>query len=112
MKDHNSFDLNLLEETTQLEYFLIRKPMNSPEFWGEWQEKYGKAVLAKVALKKIARTKKLSNDDYSKLRTMMGVYDEIIKYLQQLKDTALSVRGVVPNYPNVELDDEDLESDF
>ncbi len=112
MKEQNSFDLNLLEETTQLEYFLIRKPMNSPEFWGEWQEKYGKAVLAKVALKKIGRTKRLSNEEYARLRTMMSVYDEIVKYLLQLKDTALHVRGVVTNYPNVELDDEDMDTDL
>ena len=111
MKNLNSLDLNLLEEITQLEYFLVKKSMSSPEFWGEWQEKFGKATLAKVALKKIARTRKLSHEEYSKLRTMMGVYDDILKYLEQLKNTALSVRGVVTNF-NVELDDEDIDLDF
>jgi hypothetical protein len=111
MKNVSSLDMNLLEELTQLEYFLIKKPMNSPEFWGEWQEKYGKATLAKVALKKIAKTKKLSHQEYTKLRTMMGVYDEILKYLEQLKTTALNIKGVVPNF-NVELDDEDIDIDF
>ncbi len=108
---NNSLDLNLLEEMTQLEYFLVKKPMNSPEFWTEWQEKYGKATLAKVALKKIARTKKLSHEEYSKLRTMMGVYDDVLKYLEQLKNTALSVRGIVTNM-GVEFDDEDIDLDF
>ncbi len=108
---NNSLDLNLLEEMTQLEYFLVKKPMNSPEFWTEWQEKYGKATLAKVALKKIARTRKLSHEEYSKLRTMMGVYDDVIRYLEQLKNTALSVRGIVTNM-GVEFDDEDIDLDF
>jgi len=108
---NNSLDLNLLEEMTQLEYFLVKKPMNSPEFWTEWQEKYGKATLAKVALKKIARTRKLSHEEYSKLRTMMGVYDDVLKYLEQLKNTALSVRGIVTNM-GVEFDDEDIDLDF
>ncbi len=111
MKNPNSLDLNLLEEMTQLEYFLVKKPMNSPEFWAEWQEKYGKATLAKVALKKIAKTRRLSHEEYSRLRTMMGVYDEILKYLEQLKNTALSVRGIVTNF-NVEFDDEDIDLDF
>ncbi len=108
---NNSLDLNLLEEMTQLEYFLVKKPMNSPEFWTEWQEKYGKATLAKVALKKIARTRKLSHEEYSRLRTMMGVYDDVLKYLEQLKNTALSVRGIVTNM-GVEFDDEDIDLDF
>lgn len=111
MKNPNSLDINLLEEMTQLEYFLVKKPMSSNDFWTEWQEKYGKATLAKVALKKIAKTRKLSHEEYAKLRTMMSVYDEILRYLEQLKNTALSVRGIVTNL-NVELDDEDIDLDF
>ncbi|RLJ71567.1 hypothetical protein BCF55_1871 [Hydrogenivirga caldilitoris] len=111
MKKLNSLDMNLLEEVTQLEYFLVRKPMSSHEFWAEWQEKFGKATLAKIALKKIAKTRKLSHEEYAKLRTMMSTYDDIIKYLEQLKNTALNVRGVVTNF-NVEFDDEDIDLDF
>ncbi len=107
----NNLDLNLLEEMTQLEYFLVKKPMTSPDFWGEWQEKYGKASIARVALKKIARTKKLSHEEYSRLRTLMSMYDEVLKYLEQLKNTALNVRGMPTNF-NAELDDEDIDLDF
>ncbi|WP_457600200.1 hypothetical protein [Hydrogenivirga sp.] len=111
MKNKSSLEMTLLEELTQLEYFMVKKPMSSPEFWTEWQEKYGKATLAKVALKKIARTKKLAQGEYAKLRTMVRVYEDVIRYLEQLKNTALSVRGVVTNF-NVELDDEDIDLDF
>ncbi len=111
MKSSGSLDIHLFEEMTQLEYFLVKKPMNAPEFWAEWQEKYGKATLAKIALKKIARTKKLSHEEYGKLRTMMHVYDDILRYLEQLKNTALNVRGITSNF-NVELDDEDIDLDF
>jgi len=88
MKNPNSLDIHLFEEMTQLEFFLVKKPMNAPEFWAEWQEKYGKATLAKIALKKIARTRKLSHEEYGRLRTMMGVYDEILRYLEQLSSKA------------------------
>lgn len=111
MKNTDPLDLSLLEEITQLEYFLVKKPINSPDFWTEWQEKYGKATLAKVALKKIAKTKKLSHEEYSKLRTMMSVYEDVLKYLEQLKNTALSIRGIVTG-TGVELDDEDIDLDF
>ena len=112
MKNANSLDIDLLEEMTQLEYFLVKKPMNTPEFWGEWQEKFGKATLAKVALRKISKTRKLSHEEYTKLRTMITVYDEILRYLKQLKETALSLKGVIPNYPNVEIDDDDMEPEI
>jgi len=111
MKKSNSLDMTLLEEITQLEFFLVKKPLNSAEFWGEWQEKYGKAILAKIALKKIAKTRKLSHEEFSKLRTMMGVYEDVLKYLEQLKNSALSLKGVAGNF-NVEFDDEDIDLDF
>ena len=41
----------------------------------------------------------------------MGVYDDVLKYLEQLKNTALSVRGIVTNM-GVEFDDEDIDLDF
>ncbi len=107
----NRLDLSLFEEMTQLEYFLVKKPMNSPEFWGEWQEKFGKASLAKIALKKISKSRKLSQEEYAKLRVMSKVYDDILNYLEQLKTTALSLKGAVSNF-NVELDDEDIDLDF
>ncbi len=107
----STVDLALLEEMTQLEYFLVKKPMSSPEFWAEWQEKFGRATLAKAALRKISRTKQLSREEFSKLRTMMAVYDDILRYLDQLKNTALSLKGIAANF-NVELDDEDIDLDF
>ncbi len=107
----NRLDITLLEEMIQLEYFLIKKPMGSPEFWSEWQEKFGKATFAKIALKKIAKSRKLTQEEHNRLRTMMRVYDEVLKYLEHLKNTALSLKGVVSNF-NVELDDEDIDIDF
>lgn len=111
MKNPEPLDMNLLEEVSDLDFFIVRKPLSSPEFWVEWQEKYGRAVLAKVALKKIAKTKNLSHEEYTKLRAMVEVYEEIIRYLDHLKNTALNLRGILTNY-NVETDDDDMDFDF
>ncbi|HIC96973.1 MAG TPA: hypothetical protein EYP11_01050 [Aquificaceae bacterium] len=108
MKNTSQLDMNLLEEMTQLEYFLVKKPISSPEFWVEWQEKYGKATLARIALRKISRTKRLSHEDYSKLRTLMGMYEDVLRYLESLKNIALNLRGM-PGNMGVELDDDDMD---
>ncbi len=111
MKNTNSIEIELLQEVSQIEYFLVKKPINTAEFWEEWQEKYGKATLTKIALKKIAKTRKLTGEEYARVKAMMGMYDEIVRYLEDLKRTALSLRGVPTNF-NVEPDDEDLDFDF
>ncbi|MDQ7083144.1 MAG: hypothetical protein Q9N34_09525 [Aquificota bacterium] len=78
---NNKLDLTLLEEMTQLEYFLVKKPMTSPDFWGEWQEKYGKASTSKRSRpsEKIANTKrKLSHTRIQRVeRTLMSMYDDV-----------------------------------
>ncbi len=107
----SSLDISLLEEMTQLEYFVVKKPLNTPEFWAEWQEKYSRASIAITALKKIARMRKLTQEEYAKLRTMLMVYEDILKYLENLKNVALNLKGVYSSF-NFEFDDDEDEIDF
>ncbi len=109
----SNFEMKLLQEISDLDFFVIRKPIASPEFWTEWQEKYGKAVISKIALKKILKTQKMDREKRAIVRASIQAYDEILMYLERLKTTAFHLRGIYTgNTPNIETDEEDIDLDF
>ncbi len=108
----SNFEMKFLQEISDLDFFIIRKPIASPEFWSEWQEKYGKAVISKIALKKLLKSQKLDKKEMLKIKTSIKSYEEIIEYLERLKYTAFHLRGIYTgNTPNIETD-EDMDIDF
>ncbi len=108
----SNFEMRFLQEISDLDFFIIRKPIASPEFWSEWQEKYGKAVISKIALKKLLKFQKLDKEEVLKIKTSIKAYEEIIEYLERLKHTAFHLRGIYTgNTPNIETD-EDIDIDF
>ncbi len=113
MKNSN-FDLGMIEELANLEAFIVKKPINTAEFWAEWQEKFGRAYMSKVALKKLMKIKKMGYEEYRKAKVLIETYEEILKYLEYVKNVALNAKGFYPgNTPNMEfLDDEDIDLDF
>jgi len=90
----SNVEIKLLQEISDLDFFVIRKPIASPEFWTEWQEKYGKAVISKVALKKILKTNKMDKEQRASIKAAIQAYDEILKYLEKIKITAFHLRGM------------------
>ncbi|WP_448584149.1 hypothetical protein [Thermocrinis sp.] len=107
-----SLDVQLLEELSNLEYYIVKTPINSKDFWREWQEKFSRVYMAKVAAKKLLKGKKMSYDDISKYKAILAVYEDILYYLEILKTLALQVRGVYSAGQDLEFDDEDIDIDF
>lgn len=107
-----ALDLNLMEEFTNLEYFVVKAPVNSPEFWKEWQEKYSRAFLSRVAVKKLLKTRKLSVEDLKRYKALLGVYEDLMVYFESLKRLALSLRGVFEPSESPEFGDDDIDLDF
>jgi len=108
----SALDVQLLEELSNLEYYIVKAPINSKDFWKEWQEKFSRVYMAKVAAKKLLKSKKMSYDDISKYKSILAVYEDILYYLEILKALALQLRGFYPTGQDVELDDEDIDIDF
>ncbi|WP_333784583.1 hypothetical protein [Thermocrinis sp.] len=108
----SSIDVQLLEELSSLEYYIVKTPINSKDFWKEWQEKFSRVYMAKVAAKKLLKSKKMSYDEISKYKSILAVYEEILYYLEVLKALALQVRGFYSAGQDIELDDEDIDIDF
>ena len=105
-----SVDLQILEELSNLEYFIVKSPVNTPEFWKEWQEKFSRAYMGRIAVKKLIKSKKVSYEELGKYKAQLSVYEDILFYLETLKNIAMSLRGIFMSDPNTELDDEDAVS--
>lgn len=108
----NTLDLNLMEELSNLEYFIVKAPVNSPEFWKEWQEKYSRVFMSRIGVKKILRTKKLTYEEIKRYKALFEVYEDLFLYLESLKKLALNLRGVLETNESPEFDDEDIDFDF
>ncbi len=90
------FDMLLGQELTNLERFIIKSPLGTPEFWSEWQAKTGEIIITKAAIRKAIKTHKerLSEEEIIKLSTMLEAYKEIASYLELLRQTALKIKGI------------------
>ena len=108
----NTLDLNLMEELSNLEYFIVKAPVNTQEFWKEWQEKYSRAFVSRIAIKKLLRTRKLSYEEIKRYKALLEVYEDIVFYLENIKRLALSLRGIFEASESPEFDDEDIDFDF
>ncbi|WPM31362.1 hypothetical protein IAE16_05950 [Hydrogenobacter sp. T-2] len=108
----NTLDLNLMEELSNLEYFIVKAPVNTQEFWKEWQEKYSRAFVSRIAIKKLLRTRKLSYEDIKRYKALLEVYEDIVFYLENIKRLALNLRGIFETNGSPEFDDEDIDFDF
>ncbi|MEZ0361551.1 MAG: hypothetical protein ABWK04_06645 [Hydrogenobacter sp.] len=105
-------DVQLLEEVSNLEYFIVKSPVNSQDFWKEWQEKFSRAYMSRIAIKKLLKAKKLPYDELSKYKAQITLYEDVLYYLETLKNIAMSIRGIFMSDQNVELDDEDIDLDL
>lgn len=108
----NTLDLNLMEEFSNLEYFVVKASVNSPEFWKEWQEKYSRALVSRIAVKKLLKTRRLTYEEIKRYKALLEVYEDLILYLESLKKLSLNLRGVFEVNESPEFDDEDIDFDF
>ncbi len=95
-KKISPFDMLLTQEITNLERFVVKSPLGTNEFWSEWQAKTGEIVVTKAAIKRALKTHKgqLTQEQISKLSSMLEAFKEIASYLELLRQTALKVRGI------------------
>ncbi len=105
-------DTQILEELSNLEFFIVKNQVGTSEFWKEWQEKFSRAYMGKVAIKKLLKTKKFSYEDVSRYKTQLRVYDDVLVYLETLKNIAMSLKGITSFGSSPEFDDEDIDLDF
>ena len=106
----NSIDVKLLEELSNLEYYIVKAPVSSKDFWKEWQEKFSRAYMARIATKKLIKSDKIDYEEMMRYRSNLNLYEEVLQYLDTLKRLALQVRGCYSQ--DFEFDDEDIDLDI
>jgi ABC-type phosphate/phosphonate transport system ATPase subunit len=74
----------------------------------------GRAHISRIAIKKMMRLKKMNYEEYRKAKALIESYEEIIKYLEYIKNVALNAKGLHPTSPhNFEsLDEDEMDLDF
>lgn len=112
MDKKSSLEFHWLEELSKLDSFVIRTPVNKQEFWSEWQEKYSKAKMGRIASIRMLRKKGLNSEQISKMKDSINFYDNVLEYLNEFKSIALNVRGFFFSNDNSEMDDEDIDLDL
>jgi len=106
----NSVELELIRELSEIDFYNVSAPLNSKEFWKEWQEKFNRANLTRIALRNILREKRLNPKDYRRVKNLIKKYEDIINYLNALKLTALNARGSFGGY-FIEFDEDEGEQE-
>ncbi|RMH80709.1 MAG: hypothetical protein D6674_03500 [Acidobacteria bacterium] len=107
----NTLDITLMEELSNLEYFVVKAPVNTADFWREWQEKYSRAFMSKTAIKKILKTKKLNYEELKRYKALLKTYEDTVLYLENIKRLALSLRGVFDPEGTNDFNDESTDFD-
>ncbi len=111
------FDMLLTQELTNLQRFIIKAPLGTNEFWSEWQAKTGEIIITKAAIKRALKTNKhvLTEEEITKLSSLLEAYREIATYLELLRQTALKIKGIDPSswdiFDGIENDGEGSDSD-
>ncbi len=95
-KDFTDFDMLLTQELANLERFIIKAPLGSNEFWSQWQQKTGEIIITKAAIRRALKTNKsaLSEEEITRLSSLLEAYKEISSYLELLRQTALKIKGI------------------
>ncbi|NPB06136.1 MAG: hypothetical protein GXO03_00875 [Aquificae bacterium] len=84
-----SLELELLKELEELDYYVIKAPIGTRAFWREWQEKYGRARVTRIAIRHLLR-RRLPREEYRRARNLLKKYDELLHYLETLRAVASS----------------------
>jgi len=106
----NNLELDLIRELSEIDFYNVSAPLNSKEFWKEWQEKFNKANLTRIALRNILRERRLNGREYRRVKNLIKKYEDIINYLNALKVTALNARGSFGGY-FIEFDEDEEDNE-
>jgi len=86
-------ELKLLEQFNRLQQFALKTPVDKRSFWGEWQSLYTTVRLMQIAIRETLEKVERSSPEERFLQRKLRTYKEIEKYLHELKEVALQVKG-------------------
>jgi len=103
-----NLELKLLEELNKLERFVLKNPVDSKNFWKEWQTVYTNVKLTQIAIRSLINGGNLEKAELKELGRKLKVLKDVEQLLKGLKEVALQVKG----YSIFTPEEENEEGDF
>lgn len=88
-----NLELKLLEEVQKLERYNLKNPVDSKNFWKEWQVVYSEVKLGQIAIRSMLGDRELKRTEVDFLKRRLNLLRDIEIYLKELKEIALQIRG-------------------
>ncbi len=102
-----NLELRLLEAVNKLQQYALKNSVDKKGFWSEWQTVFTKVKFYQIAVRSLLASKTLSSEEREELKSRLTVLGEVERYLKELKDIALQVRGFSVFASEESGDDED-----
>ena len=103
-----NLELKILEELNKLERFNLKNPVDSKNFWKEWQSVYTNVKLSQIAIRSLVDRGDLDRAELKELTRKLKTFKEVEQFLKELKEVALQVKG----YSIFTPEEENEEGDF
>ncbi len=88
-----NIELKLLEELNKLQRFALKTPIDSKNFWRDWQSLYTTVRFSQIAVKSLLEGDNLSQEEVKHLKKKLHLLREVENYLKELREVALQVKG-------------------
>ena len=88
-----NIELRLLEEINKLQRFALKTPIDSKNFWRDWQIIFTNVRFSQIAVRNLLEDEHLSKEEIEYFKKKLQVLKEIEHYLKELKEIALQVKG-------------------
>ena len=88
-----NLELKLLDEISRLQQYALKTPIDSKNFWRDWQSVFTDVKFSQIAIKTLIAAESLSKEEVEHLRKKLNLLKEVENYLKELREVALQVKG-------------------
>ena len=88
-----NIELFLLEEINKLQPYALKTPIDSKNFWKDWQRIFTSVKFAQIAIRSLLEVENLPEPEEVYLNRKLKVLKEVENYLKELKEIALQIKG-------------------
>jgi len=106
-----NLELKILDILSRLQQYGINAPIDSKNFWREWQKTFTHVKLSQIAIRTLLGGKNLDPKEVEFLKKKLSELKEVETYLREIKEVALQVKGY-SIFATEESEDNDDLDDF
>lgn len=88
-----NLELKLLDEINRLQQYALKTPIDSKNFWRDWQSVFTDVKFSQIAIKTLLTAESLPKSEVEYLKRKLNLLKEVEGYLKELREVALQVKG-------------------